>query len=114
MMKGIIIYSKQDYKKNSFFVEKSKEYLKTRNIDLELVFHENIIFASNINEKNVNSSIEKYIISYENKPDFAIVRCINPHLSWLLEMYGIKTFNSALVSKIANDKFSAYLFAKNK
>lgn len=111
-MKGIIIYTKEDYKKNKFFVGKSKEYLKERDIDLELVFDENLIFACNICGSNEDVNNDNYIISHENKPDFAIVRCINPHLSWLLEMYGIKIFNSAKISKIANDKFNTYLFAK--
>ena len=95
-MNGIIIYSKKDYEKNRFFVEKSIECMSLENICLELVFEE-----------------EAYgKIQIMKKPDFAIVRCINPNLSKLLELYGIATFNSAKLSECANHKFYTYLLGK--
>lgn len=109
-MNGIIIYTKPDYEKNHFFVKKSKECMKEYEVELQLVFAEDILFENDI--VNNHTFNDKYIISNVNKPDFAIVRCINPTLSKMLELYGIKIFNTSIVSEIANHKFFAYLLAK--
>lgn len=109
-MKGIIIYNRSDYEKNHFFVKKSKEYMDEHQVELKLVFAEDIIFAIGIDEPIASN---EYVISPNNKPDFAIVRCINPKLSKMLEMYDIKVFNNSKISEIANHKYFAYLLAQN-
>ncbi|MGN0822945.1 MAG: RimK family alpha-L-glutamate ligase [Candidatus Gallimonas sp.] len=44
----------------------------------------------------------------EELPDFAIVRAIRPDLSRALEERGVRVFNNARVSRVANDKWETY------
>lgn len=45
-------------------------------------------------------------------PDFALVRTINPLLSQDLDRAGVRLFNNAQVSVLANDKWETYVQAK--
>lgn len=45
-------------------------------------------------------------------PDFALVRTIAPKLNERLEKLGVRVFNRYAVSRVANDKWESYLFAK--
>lgn len=94
-MKGIIVYSKEDYEKNSFFVKRASDVMAESGHGLELVFSHDICEKHNIQEY-----------------DFAIVRTISPDISKYLESCGLITFNSSKVSQIANNKFHACYFAQ--
>ena len=48
----------------------------------------------------------------DERPDFAIVRAIAPELSADLEARGVRVFNNAVTSWVANDKFRTYELAR--
>lgn len=48
----------------------------------------------------------------EKLPDFAVVRTIAPQLSARLEGAGVRVFNNAETSRIANDKYETYRLCK--
>jgi gamma-F420-2:alpha-L-glutamate ligase len=56
----------------------------------------------------------KPALLYKNEyillPQFAMVRCIDPFFTRQLELLGIKTFNSAFVSEISNNKAKTHQY----
>ncbi len=46
------------------------------------------------------------------KPDFAVVRTMNPMLSRSVESMGVPVFNAACVSEVCNDKWKTYCLAE--
>lgn len=47
------------------------------------------------------------------KPDFAVVRAMNPAFSLRLEQRGVPVFNPASVSEVCNDKWKTYCLASS-
>lgn len=93
-----IIYNKEDVKKNKRFIERMTEGLKEYDIDTEVVMIQEAW------------DIEKLIS--EKKPDIAINRSRNFEIAYLLEDKGIKVYNRAKVTEIANDKEKTYRYLK--
>ncbi|GAB3050170.1 ATP-grasp domain-containing protein [Virgibacillus ainsalahensis] len=99
MEHGWLIYSMKDAEKNMRFVQWFMEEAKLQYISLELVLREEIAIGITGNERTITNR-------YQNvtKPDFAIVRTIEPLLSVHLESCGITVFNPSSVAMICNDK----------
>lgn len=94
-MKLWLIYDKFGAERNRRYINFYFEKCKEKNIDLNLkIVEDGLDFAS--------------------LPDGAIVRTINPPLSQKLENLGVKVYNSAFLSRIANDKMNTYLYLKEK
>lgn len=93
--KGIIIYEKEVAKQRSWYIDKYYQAFKRLGIQLELIAAE---------------EIEEQLKELAGSIDFAIVRVISPSLSRELESSGIRVFNSAHVSEIANDKLECYRY----
>lgn len=51
-------------------------------------------------------------VSFPEKPDFAIIRTINPTLTKHIERMGVRTFNNSLTAKTGNDKWLTYLLCR--
>lgn len=103
IQKGILIYSKEDYERNQWFANEIILASKMYNLDITLII---------IEATNFVLSKEKLIIQYNNTTidniTFAIIRTINPKITFLLEQNNIKCFNNYETSNICNDKFLSY------
>ena len=92
-MKGLLIYDTEGARRNAWFIDRLTESSKALGNELEL-----------------------FIYDGENMPkvaiDFAIVRTIAPALNEYFEKLGTPAFNNYKTSRIANDKWETYLFAK--
>lgn len=89
-MFGWIIYNKEDAKRNERYIKWHIDKFKAEDIELELVFTDEI--------------------NFEFLPGFAIVRAIRPDITRKLEKAGVKCFNNSFVSEICNDKAKSYMY----
>lgn len=94
-MKLWLIYDKFGAERNRRYINFYFEKCKKKNIDLNL--------------KIVEDGLD-----FTSLPDGAIVRTVNPPLSQKLEDLGVKVYNSARLSRVANDKMNTYLYLKEK
>ena len=91
MLSGLIVYSKADKDKNTWFINRCIETLSSKGVSL-----------SYLDEDDVLNYLSKHQI------DFVIYRARNYSLLEEIEAKGIKCFNSAFTNKIANDKYLTY------
>lgn len=84
-MSGILIYSKEEAKRNAFSIEKYKE-----NLDIKLVLQEKVDFSG--------------------KADFVINRTNDYKIAERFEQRGIRVFNPSSLTRLANDKQACYEF----
>ena len=105
MIKGILIYDKNRYGKNKWFAESIIAQGRLEGLSIDLILLED--------EKDTEGFFKRI-----KEPEFAwnfcfaIMRIANPKISEYFEARGKIVFNKARVSKIANDKFSTYIFFK--
>ena len=93
MLSGLIIYSKIDKEKNTWFINRCIESLTKKGASL-IYLDEDVV-----------------LVYLENhKVDFVIYRARDYHLLEVLETKGIRCFNNSLTNKIANDKYLTYQF----
>lgn len=103
MLKGYLIYTEYESRRNDFFIKKLISSANRYNIDLSLLLFEKLKYFSDSIYYD-----EKKII----KPDFIIERVMNYHLSLSFESMGIRVFNSSKVSAISDNKYLTYLNMK--
>ena len=84
-MSGILIYSREEAKRNAFSIEKYKE-----NLNINLVFQEEVDFSLNA--------------------DFVINRTNDYKIAEGFEKRGIRVFNPSALTKLANNKQACYEF----
>ena len=96
MLSGLIVYSKVDGDKNTWFIETCQK---------RLFAHEGVLLYKDENE----------VLDYvkKNHVDFVIYRARNFHIVEQLESLGIKCFNNSLTNKVANNKYLTYQFLTN-
>ncbi len=85
-----LIYDKEGAARNREYINFHMDEAKKKNINCILRLADEIHFPP------------------RTRPDFAIVRTMNPPLSKALEREGIRVFNSSFVSEICNDKAKTY------
>lgn len=90
-MKGWLLYSREGAARNRTFIDFWFFAAKERGVVLELHLTDGPL--------------------PETRPDFAVMRDMNPALSFRLEAMGIPVFNPARVSECCNDKWSTYRLA---
>lgn len=103
-MIGWIIYNEQDANENKRYIEWFIDEAKKEAIDLQLKLrHELIIGTEN----------GKQTILYQNKkmmkPDFVVIRTIEPFLQLYFERMNIPVFNNYETAKVCNDKATTYM-----
>lgn len=91
-MTGWIIYSIEDFEKNKKFVDMFRENFIENGINLETIILEQIDYRQ------------------QKLPDFAINRSRDWKVAEYLEENNVRVFNSAKVTKIANNKFENYKY----
>lgn len=94
-MKIWLVYDKFEAERNRRYINFYFEKCEKKNIDISL-------------------QIVEDGIDFEDVPDCAIVRTMNPSLSEKLEKQGVKVYNSSFISRIANDKWNTYVYLKEK
>lgn len=94
-MRGILIYTQQDYKRNSNYADWLIESAQAQGLIIELVFAEDL-FKNGLNQEIL----------------FAINRSRSYQLSILLELNDIRVFNQSNVTLLGNNKTAAYWHAK--
>jgi len=98
-MKGLLVYSKEDVKKNAEYISWFISAGKKKNIILDLKSTDEI----RINGINSLKSL-----------DFVINRSRSYEVSLLFELNDIRVFNNSKVTLLGNNKLSAYAYAKKK
>ncbi len=91
-MKGLIVYAKEDYKRNEWFARRMIEVGESLGMQLRVRLVEDGLAVDG--------------------ETFAIVRTFNGEINARLEALGVKCYNDAQTAKIANDKWQTYLLAK--
>ena len=93
MISGLIIYSRIDKEKNTWFIDECIQRFADKGVSLVYV-----------DESEVKDCVEK------NNCSFAIYRGRDYKIVEFLESKGIKCFNNSLTNKIANDKYLSFEF----
>lgn len=96
---GWILYYNEDLKKNKRFVDIITDTLEREKIKIKVILLDNIDMGE---------------LLLKEKPDFVINRSRNEQAAKILEAKGIRVFNSAKVTEIANDKEKTYEFFKDE
>lgn len=103
-MQGWLVYEKENVARNQRFIDFFMAAAQTRGVGLRLITVDQVITGIRDGQAFVMPV----------RPDFAVMRCMEPLLSRQLESCGVKLFNSALVSEICNDKRLTHrFFAEN-
>ncbi len=109
MKKGILIYKKSDYEKNSWFAKELVKNLEVLGCDTKIILYEDIKLSIFEGE---------FFIIYKGEKlkniDFAINRSRDFILSNHLEKANIKVFNNAKVTEICNNKLLTHQFINSK
>ncbi|WP_462406350.1 ATP-grasp domain-containing protein [Gracilibacillus sp. Marseille-QA3620] len=100
MIKGIILYEREDYEKNQWFANRFIEEGPKHGLELQLILTDQLALGSEGGRLFIQQGKEKW----ESAPDFAINRSRNSRLALQLEWMGCKVFNSSAVTDICNDK----------
>ncbi len=91
-MQGIIVYNKEDAKRNWWFIDEMTLLFKNYGVDITLKIEEELTF--------------------DELPDFVIYRARHHENIDKYESFGVRVFNNALTNETANDKFVTYEFAE--
>ncbi|MGP4042144.1 ATP-grasp domain-containing protein [Gracilibacillus sp. D59] len=106
-MNGWLIYRKEDAEKNSAFIDWMQTEAELLGMKIELVIYHKLTYGI----RDGHLFIE---CKDKERPDFVIMRAIDPLLSQQFELKGIRVYNDSRVATIANDKSQTHqLFATN-
>lgn len=99
-----IIYNKEDAEENQAYINWFINEAARQNINLTLVLRENIEIG--MKDGTLICQVNRQLTSL---PDIAIVRTIDPLLSFHLETMGMTVFNSSFISRICNNKILTHI-----
>ncbi|WP_163195065.1 ATP-grasp domain-containing protein [Clostridium thermarum] len=109
MKRGLLIYNREDYGKNSWFANEFIKYASLYDMYIELVFTDEISLEIQ------NSSLSVDISGKEaDKPTFAINRSRDSIIGKHFELMGCRVFNSSLVTEICNNKAKTHQIVNSK
>jgi ribosomal protein S6--L-glutamate ligase/gamma-F420-2:alpha-L-glutamate ligase len=95
---GLVIYKQHEITRNKRFINMLQQHCLDKELHLEVMAYEQLC---------IHLSKTKYIAGPLNEKlhyDFVINRSATPWLNEVLELAGIRCFNTAYVARIANDK----------
>lgn len=107
-MKGLLIYKKEDYLKNTSYANMLIEYGKLEGLEIQCICFEEVSFG--VNEEGLWLSVNKKPIE---EVDFVINRTRETMLAKQFESMGIRVFNSSEVTYIANHKGRTHQFVSS-
>ncbi|MBP1968806.1 gamma-F420-2:alpha-L-glutamate ligase [Virgibacillus natechei] len=99
MKHGWLIYAEANVEENRSYINWMIAEAQMQNVSLELVIREQLIIGIENQERTIKVDNKEV-----HKPDFAIIRLIEPLLNLHLETCGITVFNSSSISSICNNK----------
>src|SRR5690625_6464491 len=99
MRKGWLIYREQDARKNKSYIDWFIQEAFSQNVSLELIIRETLTIGIFNNKRAIY--LKNKVVT---KPDFAVVRTIEPLLSMHLESSGVAVFNSITIAHICINK----------
>ncbi len=105
MIRGWLIYNREDRKRNNRFIDWFLEEAENLGIDLSLRLKEDFVYGIKNSQHFIEYKGEKIAL-----PKFAIVRNVDTLFTKQLEYLGIKTFNTSLISQVCNDKAKTHQY----
>ncbi len=99
MFKGLLIYKREDYGKNKWFANQFIINGKKYNLDIQLVFAEELSLI--IDDGKLSVFMEN---GNSLHPDFVINRSRNSQIGLHFELMGCRVFNNSKVTEICNHK----------
>ncbi|MDF2558427.1 MAG: hypothetical protein K0R71_2255 [Bacillales bacterium] len=106
MLNGILVYTREDASKNEDYIEWMLSEAEKNGMKLDFKYREDLFIGVEDGRPYVRDLAGQNIL-----PNFAIVRCVDPIFTRQLEILGVKTFNSAVVSELCNDKAKTHQVA---
>lgn len=113
--RGWLIYDEAGIKRNKWFAEQLLESAHQHGLELEL----KVLPTQGLEWRETETELREGILHHMGNeweqttvPEFVIMRVIAPELSQALEERGIRLFNNARTSCIANDKWLTYEWAR--
>lgn len=103
-MIGWLVYKEEDRLRNRKFIQWMQEAAERQGIELDVITYETLIMTL---------SGDETLFYNRQAPDFLIIRTCTPWLNEAAEMRGIRVFNRASVSRIANDKRLSHAFVNS-
>ena len=104
MLKGWIVYSQVDAKKNQAFISRFFDKEQQYQISFELVYREQVAIGISFDQPKLTIQGE-----IRNLPNFVIMRTIDPLLSRFFELANLPVFNSSCTASTTNHKFLTHL-----
>lgn len=98
-MKGLLVYSKEDLKKNADYITWFVDEAQKRNMAIRVT---------------TDQKIETHGIDKNEAIDFVVNRSRSYEISLMFELNDIKVFNNSAITLIGNNKLAAYAYAKEK
>lgn len=96
---GWLIYRREDARKNKSYIEWMLQEANELGIELSYQEYEDITIGHRNNKLYIEVQQQEVV-----RPDFAIVRTIDPFFTKQLELLGTVCFNSSIVAEMANNK----------
>ena len=106
MLSGLLVYTKYDAEKNQAFIEQLLKEAESNGIKLTLSYREELYIGVENGKLYLRNAQGESMIK-----NFAIIRLIDPIFTRQLELLSMKTFNSAVVAELCNDKAKTYQLA---
>ncbi|MCR5603324.1 MAG: hypothetical protein K6G27_06450 [Lachnospiraceae bacterium] len=104
---GWLLYESESASVNKWFIEKLQKECEPYGLTLKLVYTDYISDAYAMNL----SSLADELLSSKGVPDFIVNRSRNADIAYDFEKQGIRVFNPAKVTEVANDKELSYNLA---
>lgn len=106
MFSGWLVYNQHDAIRNHDYIEWMKRESSNIGMNLNLVYRHQIRIGIRQGELLVDGPC--------TKPDFAIVRIVEPILTEQLELTGVPVFNNSHVARLCNDKALTHQYLAGK
>ncbi|MCB7068856.1 RimK family alpha-L-glutamate ligase [Caldibacillus sp. 210928-DFI.2.22] len=104
MHSGLLIYGREDYKKNQWFADQFVARAQEQGLTIDLVLTDELFLG--IDEQFYAAARRKRLAT----PDFVINRSRNSIIATHFEKMGCRVFNSAFITEICNHKGKTHQF----
>lgn len=98
-MKGLIIYKKEDYARNSEYIKWIQKTAEEKGCSIKLIFFEDFF------DKGVNP---------DEDIQFVINRSRSYEISIIFELNNIRVYNNSEITLLGNNKLAAYRYARER
>ncbi|MCF8565167.1 ATP-grasp domain-containing protein [Alicyclobacillus tolerans] len=106
MFSGWLVYNREDALRNANYIKWMQEEAGQLNMGLDLVLREDV--SVGVRHGDLAVQFEGYDLA--TRPDFVIVRTVDPLLNEQFERMGWPTFNNSFVARVCNNKALTHQF----